>query len=256
MNFQKDVLDKSHARPVLVDFWAEWCGPCRVLTPVLDALSQEDDRWELVKLNTEEYPEIAQEYQVRSIPNVKLFHSGKVVGEFVGALPRTEIVKWLDENIPSEEKEAWSELKDSEGEWPDNVFAKILGEFVREHPGHLEAQLDRAKHSVLREPELALEILDTHSLMQLSADTVSDIRTLAELLLMAPEESGPLKPAIEMLRQQDMPGAVDVFTQVAMTDKGFHNNLPQRAGVATFRLLGPGNPVTRAKRKLFDMALY
>ena len=86
MNFDQ-VLARSHDKPVLVDFWAPWCGPCRVLGPTLEKLAgEQSDRWELVKVNTEEDQELAHKYNIRSIPNVKLFHKGEEVAEFVGAL--------------------------------------------------------------------------------------------------------------------------------------------------------------------------
>ncbi|RMD70242.1 MAG: thiol reductase thioredoxin, partial [Bacteroidetes bacterium] len=74
VNFQREVIEQSFLKPVLVDFWAPWCGPCRVLGPVLEQIAEENkDRFVLVKVNTEEQPELAQQYRIMSIPNVKLF---------------------------------------------------------------------------------------------------------------------------------------------------------------------------------------
>src|SRR5215471_13452318 len=87
-NFQLIVIDGSRTKPVLVDFWAPWCGPCKMLSPLLDKLAAElSARMTLAKLNTDEEPELAARYGIRGIPNCKLFADGEVIDEFTGALP-------------------------------------------------------------------------------------------------------------------------------------------------------------------------
>ncbi|SHK34001.1 thioredoxin [Rhodothermus profundi] len=99
--FHKEVIEKSHEKPVVVDFWAPWCGPCRILGPVLEKLARESKgAWRLVKINTDQHPELALHYQVRGIPTVKLFRNGQVVDEFVGALPEPAVRQWLHRHVP------------------------------------------------------------------------------------------------------------------------------------------------------------
>jgi len=101
IDFQSDVIEASKTSPVLVDFWASWCGPCLMLSPSLEKLANEaGDSWNLIKVNTETQPELAAKYGIRSIPNVKLFVNGEISGEFIGALPEEEIKQWLESNIP------------------------------------------------------------------------------------------------------------------------------------------------------------
>ena len=100
--FEKDVIEQSNSKPVLVDFWASWCGPCVMLKPVLEKIASSDefkDKFVLAKLNVEESKETASKYDIMSIPSVKLFKKGKVVDEFLGAQPEDKIKDWLGQKI-------------------------------------------------------------------------------------------------------------------------------------------------------------
>jgi putative thioredoxin len=101
-NFDDVVLAGSRERPVLVDFWAPWCGPCKMLAPILDKLAVESaGRFTLAKLNTDDEPELASRYGIRGIPNVKAFADGEVVDEFTGVLPEGAIREFLARVVPS-----------------------------------------------------------------------------------------------------------------------------------------------------------
>jgi putative thioredoxin len=101
--FQRDVIERSYDHPVVVDFWAEWCGPCRSLGPVIEkAVDARGDQVELVKVDTDANPGVSRAFGIQSIPAVKAFKDGKVVDEFVGALPPAQVERFLDGLVPSE----------------------------------------------------------------------------------------------------------------------------------------------------------
>lgn len=115
-DFQREVLDRSHAKPVVVDFWAPWCGPCRTLGPILEKLERESaGQWILVKVNTDDNQSLGQSFSIQGIPAVKAFIAGRVVDEFVGALPEARVRAWLEGFV------------EAEGTGPESILAEARG---------------------------------------------------------------------------------------------------------------------------------
>lgn len=264
-NFEIDVLERSYKIPVLVDFWAEWCGPCRVLGPVLEKLAEENkDSWVLVKLNTDRQPELSARYAIRSIPNVKLFIDGKVVDGFVGALPENMVKAWLSKALPSK---FHNEIKNAEHLLDEGRVAeaqKILEEVVGAEENNELAVTLLARSYVFSEPNKALEIVDSVGPTSEYSEMAEAIRTFGEMFLYL-EDTKPLKQepvrerylsAIESLRSQNFGDALDSFIEVIRKDRYYDNDGSRKACVAIFRFLGEDHEITKKHRQVFASALY
>ena len=139
--FADEVIQRSYERPVVVDFWAEWCGPCHALAPVLEQAVAERGDIDLVKVDVDANPELSVEYGIRGIPAVKAFRNGRVAAEFVGAQPPARVEAFLDEvEAPSPLERLLAELRES-GDHPELLEALEAGD----HERALELLLDEAR---------------------------------------------------------------------------------------------------------------
>ena len=266
MDFQKDVIERSYEKPVVIDFWAEWCGPCRILGPVIEELAQEQaDLWTLVKVDTEAYPQLAEAFGIRGIPNVKMVYEGKVIAEFSGAIPRAQIQKWLDTHLPPVEAEEGEE-EDDLNALLEAVSAGIPGalealiELVEENPDILIARLALAQQLAVPDPAAARQLIHDIPAGHELAEAAADIRIIADWIQAVPSTANPaaslLGEAQTLAIGGDYEGAIKKIIEAVMVDKTYNNDQPRKTAIALFRSWGVQHPLTLKYRKRFDMALY
>jgi putative thioredoxin len=264
-DFDAEVIKTSFSLPVLVDFWAPWCGPCRALTPVLERVAERyRERFTLVKVNTEEQPAVAERYRIRSIPNVKLFVDGAILDEFSGAMPEGTIGDWLKRTLPSPHRGQVNRAEQWIAEGRSTEAAALLEDVLVQEPGHERAALLLAQVQLRTDHRAAARTVEKIGPGADGFASAEAIRTLARLFDIAEEaillpESAVKETylkAARALAQGDYRGALTGLIGVVRSARSYDDDGARKACVAIFRYLGDDHELTREFRGALSSALY
>jgi putative thioredoxin len=264
-NFQEQVLDASKEKPVLVDFWAPWCGPCRQLGPILEKLDAENDAFTLAKLNTDEDQTTAMRYSIRSIPAVKLFVDGEVAGEFIGALPEPQVRSWLTGVLPSEVKDLIQEAAALSREGNKTAAGEKLERVLEIEPNHAEAMVGLASVVVFKDPQRAVQLASAAAKADPSKImNAKGIDVLVNLLQKRESidelEDDPAKEpyveALNKLGEGDLDGTLSALVESVRRNRAYNGEAARLACLALFNVLGPKASLTQRHQRALEMALF
>ena len=277
-DFRTDVLEASMNVPVLVDFWADWCGPCRTLGPLLEKLAAEaNGAWKLVKVDVDKNQELAAQFQVRGIPMCVLVHFGQIVDGFQGALPEAELRQWLAPHIQGGLAEQDEQVEELEPATPAEVSvaallaagktaeAAALAERQLEAEATHENRLQVALAQMFVKPQRSAQILAKIPEDADSYDQAQHLAGLAKVLshdLQAlPAHANPKVPeyykaAIEALQRCAFEEALDHFLEVLYRDKHYDEDGARLAFLGVFAWLGKDDPLPKAFQRRFEMAVF
>ncbi len=261
VDFDTAVLARSHHIPVLVDFWAPWCGPCRALSPTLDKLAAENaGRWELCKVNTDEAPDVAQRYEIRGIPAVKLFVNGKVVKAFTGAWGKAQIQAWLHEALPSPEEAHMKKAEAAIAADARGEAMQLLKRVLELNPSHDRARIRMAQLAAVQDLGRAADLVHgVHADHDLQP-VVTSIAILVESQSRPTLPAGPglalYEEALSAIAASDYDAALQHLIGLLQSDRFYGNDAARKLGIAIFTVLGPRHALTLRHRRTFDMWLY
>jgi putative thioredoxin len=264
-DFEYEVIAYSKQAPVIVDFWAEWCQPCKSLTPLLEKFAIEaQGSFLLAKVNVDDNPNLALRYSVRSIPNVKAFRDGQVVSEFLGLQPEPRVKEFIRNLAPGQIDlllEKGQSLLESMA-WVKAGSA--FHQFLQKSPAHpagllglLKASLMQGKFSEARQIMEEFPTSPEYAHMETLRPLVNAVwaETSSQATMDNPLYAA-YHNAIRLILRGNLPAAMDGILDILRQDKHYHNDEARKVLLGLFEILGDSHPVTQQYRRELAMVLF
>ena len=272
-NFEADVLERSNQVPVLVDFWAQWCGPCKVLGPVLEKLAAEyAGEFLLAKLNVDENPNLAGMFGIQGIPAVKFFQGGELVSEFTGALPEPMVREFLTKFLPTAADKQALEAQALEEEGKNDEAKTLYRAVLEADPNHPKALLGLGRLAINEgESDAALKYLDQISIvaderkegdrliarLNLQSGAAENLTALREKVKAEPNDvAARFELAQALAGAEKYEEALKGFLDIVKTNREFQDDGARKAIVQIFEVLGSDHPLTDKYRSELAKVLF
>ncbi|MBI5936661.1 MAG: tetratricopeptide repeat protein [Betaproteobacteria bacterium] len=268
-NFQQIVIDGSLQAPVVVDFWAPWCGPCKALKPILEKLAEEyQGKFILAKINSDENQELAAQFGVRGIPSVKALYGGEIVDEFSGAMPESEVREFLDRIIPSPAEELRLKAAELKAGGDAAQALQLLAQASQLDTGNEKVRLDAAEILFeVGELDEAKRLLDSLSPpmkledravqltaklnFALSGQSGGDEQALRDKIAADTKDmDGRLRLAKLLIAANRHAEGMDQLLEMIAIDRAWDDEAARRTLLDVFNLLAGSPLVSEYRRKL------
>ncbi len=266
--FESDVIQKSYEKPVVVDFWAAWCGPCRMLGPILERLAHEPGAgFVLAKVDVDANPGLAMRFGVQGIPAVKAFHNGKVAGEFVGAQPEPRVRQFIQSIAPSAAQESLESAESLMAKRKWGEAEKLYREMLEDDPANNMTKLGLTRTMIAQgkgcQAKGYLEDLLNDSATYAQSERlipVADFVCAYANGQNAMEEitvvEAQYRQAAHLLAQGKLAPAMDGLLDVLRHNKNYRDGQAKAVMLGIFEILGDEDPLTSAYRRELAMILF
>lgn len=262
-NFATEVVEESYQKPVLVDFYATWCGPCKILKPILEKLAQEYD-FTLGKIDIDQNQDLANSYQVEGVPDVRIVNQGEVLPGFVGVLPEPKIREMLEQlNLKSGLEMELESLRNAVASGNAKEAKKLFDELFEKYPGNPNITIEAAKFLIsLNRFEDGIKLLDTIPASEREA--YSKAQGVKALIHFKQEAENPgeteldksYAEACRLTLESDYDRALQLFLKIVGTTRKYKDDGARKAMLSIFNLLGDEHPLTKQYRKELLLQLY